>query len=683
MRGSAFVGMIALSIGAASAAPAAEPASSPPSTIRVGRDGAGPSHLFWLAKGQDGMSDVVGVVDPLFSVIRYYRVKRGSGEFRDRLERVLGACALPPLDAPGHGIRPWRGLQFDDHIILESSPEPAGSLPIAPVTTVNLLQTRQYRIERAVPDAVAMRKTLDRLDASEALPSDAQSGAWIPNDTENLSCGHMLPQKASPATSAPYRVRGVAGAAIGPATSNRVIIDVAKDGLGGQSSTLLHFRGMFQSATPLEPSEGRRNFVVTYTAPSNDGILRADRSIISVSMTDGSATTRPIVADALRAKMGQRPFTVLPTGEVILMGKDLTGSEFQLISCGLVTDLANTSRKDRQSSICGKESASAASLASEITGPGTALDGSTSRSVIGATASVNVAPAKGPSGVNAFSIFKATETARNTVWSFDAAAIPDGCRKSKGCQPTDNTAAYVPPYSQRLTRGTYSKQGMPYAMQSSLGVGAFFKLSFDEPRAFEHAVRVVRVSHTDPTHPVPGNIKDEFGEDAGIDCSALNTLAWRGSLEGAWDTSTMQRGDGPLSCPTRVPFEKMKPGDAINIVVTNDYPLPVIPNANGGIEGRDQKTNHVVLFAQFVRLDGGNIYLQVLESSSSCDGICWSYYDTSFFGGWGVYRRNHRTDINCVKGEASDIRLHPFPERISEWRSRLNVGDDAIGAASH
>jgi hypothetical protein len=74
-----------------------------------------------------------------------------------------------------------------------------------------------------------------------------------------------------------------------------------------------------------------------------------------------------------------------------------------------------------------------------------------------------------------------------------------------------------------------------------------------------------------------------------------------------------------------------------------------------------------------LKFDGANTSWLVLESSSSCDGVCWSVYDPSFFNGWGIYRARGRTDVACpFESDESSVERAPIPRTADEWRLMLN-----------
>jgi hypothetical protein len=108
----------------------------------------------------------------------------------------------------------------------------------------------------------------------------------------------------------------------------------------------------------------------------------------------------------------------------------------------------------------------------------------------------------------------------------------------------------------------------------------------------------------------------------------------------------------PYRCPARVPdVTALRPGDAIALSVQSDI-------------------SHVTIFRSQVELDGANAVWLVLESSSSCDGVCWTFYDPGFFNGWGLYRAAGRSDAPCPPEDenSTSIADTPIPSDPDKWR---------------
>lgn len=158
---------------------------------------------------------------------------------------------------------------------------------------------------------------------------------------------------------------------------------------------------------------------------------------------------------------------------------------------------------------------------------------------------------------------------------------------------------------------------------------------------------------------------DGFGGDVGLDCSGLVQVAW-----GAWrrpahavngstrlvrdrlSTAAIQNFSDGLLCQARLPSaDWLMPGDAINLNV-------------------EHTTNHVMLYAATIQVDGASDAWLMLESASGCDGVCWSVYDPSFFNGWGLYRAVGRADAPCP-GKLNRSSA-PIPSTFDKWSTMVD-----------
>jgi hypothetical protein len=604
--------------------------------IRGSHDGNGVSHIFWLQSNKDesdprNNGELVGVIDPLYSAIRIYLVKNENGEFSSRV-KSFGACALPPPDGSEKGIRPWRIIQLKDSVVIESSPEAKpekngqNSRLTEKVAAKNLISKR-YEIKRYSLDKSKLVETLTNLESSD---NNSKQNPWFPGDKKNLQCGNSELGPSSPATSAPYYVSSTDKAKTFE-IKNRVNIKLYKELLGQEekeSTHALKFNGVFQSVLPLEPSNGYKNFILTYTGNSQGGIIRTNRQIISISDDKKTEKRRYIHPNLLKSKMGYQVVSVLPTGEILMIGKNFDSEKFQIIGCGFVGD--------------GKEAPSVCSPNNTDPFIETTFDSEAEQANQSLIVPIG-------SSINSKLIFSHTKNARDGHWAFDAGKIPNECRSAKGCYVVGEESNYIPPAGQRLTKGKYEKFGLPYSQGSRKTTGEFFNTEEDE---FNNSVSNIM---NDGEAIAPGNLDDHFPNDAGIDCSSLAGLALL-NREQSLRTDGIQAG-GQALCPSRLAFEEIKPGDLINIMLLSDRGKKLV--------------NHVVIFAQFIRMNGANLYYQVLESSSSCDGVCWSFYDSYFFSGWGIYRARNRSDFQCSHKSSADIVRVPFPSNYKTWSCTL------------
>ena len=367
---------------------------------------------------------------------------------------------------------------------------------------------------------------------------------------------------------------------------------------------------------------------------------------------DGSKPMREIGFDDthFRSKLGQKPLAVLPTGEVLAMGRDLiprpggAGSDmaFRIQSCGFLMQNGNTG-----SSLCSDAGNAVQSRHNADTTPAPETPPAGDHSAQAVASVVRKETAN--------SIFLNVKKFAELAWEVDASVLPEVCRTIGGCLPNAGGKPFVALKGIRLTRGSYKQTGFPYAQTESFrDVDAFFE-AVDKKR-------LTPALHNVLNKPagLPGNLRDDFQGDLGIDCSAFLQAAWNGrtaDLDKRISTGVLQNQRIRFVCPDRLPDASyLRSGDAIGIHVS--------PGAD-----------HVVLYAANVAFDGASEFWLVQESTSACDGVCWSVYDPSFFNGWGLYRASNRADKSCLpsKKETSIVEA-PFPTEYSAWRSAVVRG---------
>lgn len=563
--------------------------------IRAAADGAGPSHIFRLTSDRGG--DTIGVVDPLFAAIRFFRIRRGSEALGARLTPA-GVCALP-VD-----FRPWRIHQFRHHILIESMPDPGA---FGHAVTVTRLRTRTIVVRRALlQDPARFETAAGHIDAS----------SWDPADEP--ACGTRASSAAAASSNSADR----------PTRRNaRTIV------LANRRSALAPARALvvrsaanrLVSATELEPTATLRIVQAVEALPSADGVLRTRVRLLAYAR----GATRPhhslaLNDSELRGKFGQKPVVVLSSGELLLMGKQPGGSSpFRIFSCG---NIAGPPTRG----LCSDDVAAS---------PAPAPQG---RARITAT---------GPGGgLGAAAIFANVDRLVSYRLAVDTRALPEACRNPAGCRIGSEAERFVPIRGIRLTRGVFTRRGIPYAQaRVPQDLDPLFDTS---PARLGRALAGVRRGE----RGWPGNLRDGLEGDLGIDCSGLVQIAWGGRGGERLDTWGLQALSSPLACPARLPGpEYLRAGDAIGIRI--DTPTHL--------------ANHMVLFASALRIDGASDSWLVLESSSGCDGVCWSVYDPSYFNGWGLYRAGGRRDAQCIV--RSEAQAAPIPFELGRW-SRLVAG---------
>jgi hypothetical protein len=630
-------GIAAILLAVAWAIPAQ--AQNPPlQNIRSSDDGAGPSHLFWLTGPSASFPDrdVIGIVDPLLSAIRLYAVRRSApnGDVLDKRLELIGACALPVA------FRPWRILQLKDEVQIESMPRPGKD---GQNTNRPDFKSDIYTVKRDL----AGPATLARLKDAGATIGSIK---WDPaNAAATIPCGALTDRDGVVGRSAPF------SAARGVNRPNRTIIlrtTAAALAAGTPLTVRAQTGGLYYllSAKELEPAPPSRVVLITEGVPTKDGMVRLNQRLLLFG-TDGSKPFREIAFDDthFRAKIGQKPLAVMPSGEVLAMGRDLTRvnangeleMNFRIQSCGFV------SVEGAAAALCANAGDIVRSRQdADSTPPPSRRTGQDD----------SAAPVASPKKLEtASSIFARARKLADFPWDVDASVLPEECRRTDGCEVDGQTAKFVPLKGIRLTRGPYAQIGLPYAQTDDF---RDFDRFYDAVRnkSFTDALRNVRKRQD----LVPGNLNDPFAGDVGIDCSAFLQIAWNGRVAKSFtriDTGSIQNGPVNFRCPDRLPEPAyLRSGDAIGIHVK--------PGAD-----------HVVLYAANVPFDGASEFWLVLESTSACDGICWSVYDPSFFNGWGLYRASNRADKSCPwSGTETSIEHAPFPSKFETWREVVVKG---------
>lgn len=615
--------------------PRAWAAETPLQNIRISKDGAGPSHIFWLAGPSEILPDrdVVGIVDPLLAAIRLYSVRRSAPNGEDINDRLkpIGACALP---VP---FKPWRILQLKNEVQIEGMPQPGKNGHNAEKKD---FQSTVYVLSRDLVNS----KTIGALQKANR---SIDGITWNPNDDAFLKCGATKDAGGAAGRTAPFSAtRGT------NRPKRTIILRNTAAALTGRQDLIVRARtgGKYYlfSIRELEPAPSARIILITEGAPTRDGMLRLNQRLLLFGR-DGSKPVGEISFDDthFRSKIGQKPLAVMPTGEVLAMGKQITGdrpeSVFRIQSCGFI-GLAESI----EGTLCADESNVAVSRQDADSAPSVGTAAPRQDAGKGKAASTT--------GENARSIFSRVSKLAAFKWNVDTTGLPEECRTITGCNVGNQRPPFVPLKGIRLTRGQYFQTGIPYAQTKTLEDFDRFYDAFKD-NLFADALRNVRTTQG----ALPGNLGDDFTGDLGIDCSALVQLAWNGrnpeKRNDRISTETLQNGSIDYRCPARIPDPSyLQSGDVIGISVK-------------------QAAEHAVLYAANVPFDGASEFWLVLESASSCDGVCWSVYDPSFFNGWGLYRAKNRKDTDCLKpNKENSIAKAQFPSDFATWRDNVVKG---------
>ncbi len=607
----------------ATAVPAANAEPTAVDQIRVSSDGAGPSHLFWLASASDGTADIIGIIDPLFSAVRIYSIRTTESSavpLSSRMTKV-GACALPVA------LRPWRIHHLKQTVAIESMPEPGAA---GFTTTADAMRTHIYTISRNIVATAPARvaEAGRQIDTTAWDPASAQQCGSLAGEAGRIGAG--MPERARRGQNNPARTIILTNTAEALAPAAELIV---------RSNAVGQYRLI--SARELEPTPSFRAVQISEALPTSDGVLRIRQRVLTFSGPTGEATRQFTFDDTLmRSKLGLKPLAVMPTGELLAMGKDFTTAsnpKFKLFSCGL---LQSPSRSPA-SPICSND------------GDAVAGHQEVDREPVPQPDLPAQPDDRGPASrrnLSARSIFEAARPLADYVLRVDASHMPEECRSILGCPVTDQPGLnFVPIRGIRLTRGTFERRGVPYA-QADIPDDVV-RLTHTSPETFAAAL----TRAPDGVHDVPGNLQDGLKGDLGIDCSGLVQLAFDGGSERSrLDTLEIQNFETDLLCSERLPgADYLRPGDIINLNV--------------------KQINHVVLFASALRLDGANDVWLTLEASSACDGVCWSVYDPSYFNGWGLYRASGRRDAPCIRSRGGAA-SNSIPRDMTQWEELVKSG---------
>jgi hypothetical protein len=545
--------------------------------VRPMADGAAPSHVFWLAHDRAGAGEIVGVIDPLFAAIRWYRITPRGPDHTALHARMtaIGVCALPVA------LRPWRVHQLERRVVIESMPEPGAA---GYQVTAQDLTSRNYTIRRDLFRPAAARALLAGLGAID-------TPGWDP--AKAYPCGVASARRTIGLDAGATSLRGARQSARTITLRNGRAALAPAWPLTVRSADTTRYRLL--SARELEPALGHRVVQTSELLPADGGAMQVRQSLLVAA--HGRAVRRIVLDGRTHSgKIVARPFAVLPSGEIIKLG-DRPGPRgaagFDLFGCGNIAGGA----------------ISPACLPVQVP----------RWPALAAPRPASHEPVRTP--LLARSIFAAATPLRDARWSVDTSALPAACRSAAGCAVPGQTARFVALRGIRLTRGVYAGRGIPYAQTGDFAALGRFRSasSADLSRALGAVQRGGR--------GWPGNLADGLVGDLGIDCSALVQIAWgRAQAPTRWTVATIRQRQDHALCSRPLPSPAwLRAGDAI-------------ATAAGA--------NHIMLFAERLRIGGNDAWL-MLEASSACDGVCWTIFDPSVFDGWSLYRAAGRGDAAC------------------------------------
>jgi hypothetical protein len=598
---------------------AADTTSLGQAIIRPYTNGAGPSAIFRFARQEDKKRDVFAVVDPALWRIQFFTLDDWSAQGQPFTQRFKkrGDCALPP------SFRLWRVHLHDQRVVLQSQ-------PIVP---------RDALIYTRTPASLSFQAL--QLSASQKSISSAVDRTATPeDDLPAVKCAEDLPDTQLRAFSVSDAATKVTGGENKSFVLSRTKKNPGIDRFFSDPITI-DTRGRFlASAQELESSvvnnSPARHFLLT-ARTQKKGFVSTEILLERRSPTKSLNANMRINLGLSRVKMGHRSVALASTGEVLVMGT-FDKKNFYVHPCYFAAEKRQTARCDV------KDDDGAPVIQSSIERspeePGDTIASSSASSAIWRQA------------------FNYAEQ----EYTIDTKSLPKACHALKP-QPHDDpdkncvvsgSYPWSPITELRLAKGEWTRKGVPYAQSSKaqdrphFGANAkvgppvrmpILALDGDKPFIFSD------IENHDKT--VSGQIR-VFG----IDCSAFLSHLWQ--MKDVIDTNAFisRAGTGIDPQISRVAsLENARLGDAFVINIAHT------------VSGkRERLLNHIVLFRE-ARPSGptdSSRAILVVEASSSCGGVCWSFYDESFFNGWAIIKRSPSSK------PLTDAA--PIPGQVDKWR---------------
>jgi hypothetical protein len=602
--------------------------------IREYANGAGPTAIFRFGRDNVNQWDVFGVVDPVLWRIQFYTLRDPNPSeelpLGQRLKKV-GDCRLPPT------FRVWRIHERPDEVILQSQPE----------ITDPSSQPFKYRKITLIAGAENIRSIVDRPPTDvEQLPSTpCGSGESL----DNLPEFQAEFDSASEISGGGKRVFTVKPLLTNLTTDQLAQLEPflrspltlpADDPEDNPDASPFSWQS---SAQELESARSQtilfRYFIVTSRSAAHPGFSTSVVRLIRVG-NDRSVVRMRLNIGLTRVKSGQRYVAISSTGEVIIIGaSDQKHFAFRLC------DFADTNQKHES---CTVES-EPVDLSFEGAG------------VVASAAEPLLSDGSAGDGEAPNAIWR--KATRYALWRFkiDADKMDPECRyweKPRECVVGQNQLKWQPISELRFSTGIYEKRGFPYgstpASRAEGRPSPDGELTFPakEPIPAESSVETHQLVISDiensdlANNNTPSSPGDSTGVSVlGIDCSAFVSDLWG---RAPTDTSGfINAANNPRSKKTlrKTDVAHLQMGDALVIYLPGTI-------------------NHMVLFRQANHVssqDSSQAFL-VIESSSSCGGVCWSYYDESFFHGWALIQNGPMTP------QSSRRKLDSIPTDFSVWR---------------
>jgi hypothetical protein len=590
--------------------------------IRPYANGAGPAAIFRFGRQEDRKRDVFAIVDPVLWRIQFFTLDDPSAEELPLKKRFTkrGDCMLPPT------FRVWRVHQHENRVVLQSQPT---------VTRKALIFKKGEK-----PDALKFHAL--SIPATAADIDQAVSRAATPNDMKpDIPCSENMDVEKLP-------LFGEADAALTVTGGGKAVFHVSRKkppatlGDFGRARIRLAIQGRYLvSAQELEHGRQQgaplRHFLVTTRTPV-PGFVATEVVLERRSTVPALNQRMRINLGLSKVKMGHRNVAISSTGEVLVMGS-FDKAQFRVRACrfGPHTDATRCSVTD------------------DIIDP--ALDGAADQNE---TAQKNE-PLQATPPLAALLWLQAFNYSEQ-LYTVDIGKPDDDCIRFRGDKDTASCKfagafPWTPLSDLRLAKGSVMRKGVPYAQRENDDSVRPNFTSKDKP-----VLPPIRKPLFDDGASPPfvfgdiensGNTLDGEIKVFGIDCSAFLSKLW-GFGDAISTKSFRNRANNDQDSQiTRIgAIDQAHIGDAFVIRIED--------------AGGKALLNHIVLYQDDGRSSGptdSSHAILVVESSSSCGGVCWSLYDESFFHGWGIIRHE--------KHDAPPKDMKRIPESVEEWRNRF------------
>jgi hypothetical protein len=607
--------------------------------IRPYANGAGPTAIFRFGRQQD--RDVFAVVDPTLWRIQFFTLKDPDGSsFLERFTK-RGDCLLPPT------FRVWRVHQHENRVVLQSQPDvPVKALIFGDKEKPQPITFRALSLPAAAAD-------IGRVMGQTPTSVDDKPGPDRP-------CSSVADMEKLPLFTKSDAATKVEGGGTEIFSVSR--INPPKElGEFGRTTYPLAIKGRYLvSAQELEYGSidgvPVRHFLVT-TRTAVPGFVSTEVVLVRRSLAGPEARMR-INLGLSRVKMGHRNVAISSKGEVLVMGA-FDKQQFRVHACPFETKTAEGNKGAKKNKKAEDAHCDIPDVPSDpATQPG-------SSEPPPSQASPSPVPQK------ASKLWQQAFNYSEQFYNVDIGNLPDDCLRLKGNEKTTascNVAEKFPwtPLSElRFANGSATRKGVPYAQNSGgkkTGDKArpLFKASDKIGKPISKPIRDVSVSPPFVFGDIENADKTISSDDIvvfGIDCSAFLSQLW--GLEDAAETETLikraNEGKGQIKRLNEI--KEAHIGDAFVINIKNEV---------SGVH----LLNHVVVYQQDDQRSGptdSSHAVFVVESSSSCGGVCWSFYDESFFHGWGIIKHEHSKDP--PQG------MPDIPLSVSQWQNLFATFD--------